>query len=98
MPIFTKAPIELTAKTFNKYWVTRVDISSPSPLEEAQAFCILVPYNDNGEVAHSHAETLTVNDIMQKSQDTESNIAKAMHFLLLAINDEYIAAQGEQNV
>jgi hypothetical protein len=89
MPINTKAPITIPAKEFTKHWVTVVEISSPSPTEEAIATCRLVPFNDDGAMAPDHTEVLIVRNIMLKSQDPESNIAKAMYFLLAAINEEY---------
>lgn len=90
MPINAKQPIEVPAKSFNKLWASTIEISAPSPTEEAIATIKLVPFNDQGEVHFLGSETLLVRDILSKAtQNPDSNIAKAMHFLLLAIEDEY---------
>ena len=95
MAIVPVTPIVIPTKTLDKYWATRVVISALEVNGEANAQICLVPYNDLGEKSESDTFILNIDKIMEKTQDTDSNIAKAMYFLLLAIEDEYQAQQGE---
>jgi hypothetical protein len=92
MPIYAKEEITIPAKSFNKLWATQIEIYSPSPLEESSAIIRLVPLNDAGEMHLLGAQTIQVRDILTRAQaNPDSNLAKAMYFLLLAIDDEYKA-------
>lgn len=95
MPILTKEPIVIPAKTLNKFWTSRVVISALEVGGEANAEVCLIPYNDLGEKSEADMFILNIDKIMEKAQDQESNIAKAMYYLLLAIDDEYKAQTGE---
>jgi hypothetical protein len=79
-------------KTFNKMWVTHINISSPVLAQDGiGANVTLTPYNDNGESLAERAVSFYIKDIGQKSLDQNSNIAKAMYFLLESIKEEYNA-------
>lgn len=88
MPITPLNPIVIPEKVYTKFWVKEILISSPIPNAEATASIVLTPYNETGEYADQFVQ-LNISNIMQKSLDQNSNIAKAMYFILLAINDEY---------
>lgn len=92
MPIFAKETLQVPAKSFDKLWASVIEISSPNPVEDANAIIRLVPFNDAGEMHPQGVEVLSVKDIITRAQaNPDSNLAKAMHFLLLAIEDEYKA-------
>lgn len=95
MPILTREPIVIPSKTLDKFWASRIVISALEVNGEANAQVCLVPYNDLGEKSETDTFILNIEKIIEKSQDQTSNIAKAMHFLLLAIDDEYKAQTGE---
>jgi hypothetical protein len=93
MTIFTTSPTIIPASTLDKLWASNISIQAPVPDGNATARVTLVPYNDAGVVG-SKIEMLSIKDIIGKAElDPESNMAKAMHFLLLAIGDEYGAQQ-----
>ena len=90
MPIQPSQPIVVPEKSFDKLWAKQIIIIASEPNGEAFAEIQLLPYNDNGDVAHELTQTLNVTEIMAKaSADPTSNIAKAMYFLLAAIDDLY---------
>lgn len=93
MPIRPISAIEVPAKEFDKLWVRNIQITARMPGAEASAIVTLLPYNDSGEVSESDIIVLNIEDIMAKSQNQDSNIAKAMYFLLLSVDDEYKAQQ-----
>jgi len=97
MPIKPKSTIEITAKSFDKLWSCSIQITAPRPGEEASACVLLLPYNDFGEVSEADIQTLNIEGIMTKAQDASSNMAKAMYFLLAAIDDEFNAQQDNKN-
>jgi len=95
MPITPVSPIVVPQKTLDKFWIKVVRIDSPNVNGEASAYVQLVPYNDNGEFSIENVLELNIVDIMQKTQNPDSNIAKAMYFLIAAIDDEYQSSIGE---
>lgn len=96
MPIQTYKKIEIPAQEFDKLWVCSVTISAPIPGQEASACVALLPYNDTGETCPSRVEILDIDNLISKSLDQSSNIAKAMYFLLAAIDDEYVEKNKAQ--
>lgn len=91
MPVTPIEPIVIPQRTFDKFWLTHIAISSPELNGEAAASVALMPYNDLGEKAEI-CQSIVINNIMAKAyQNPESNIAKAMYFLIAAIDDEYKA-------
>lgn len=97
MPITPNQPIIIPEKTLTKYWVSEIIINAPVPNAEAMAGISLLPYNDNGDVGSENLKQFEIENIMQKAlTNPDSNIAKAMHFLLAAIDDEYKAQNAQQ--
>lgn len=89
MPINISVPIQVPQKTFDKYWCRQIVIHSPIPNGEAEAVVQLLPYNDAGESHSPGVIYLRVKGIMAKAAaNPEGNFAKAMHFLLAAIDEE----------
>lgn len=91
MAIILNEEITIPSKSFNKMWVRSIEISPINMNSEINALVVLVPYNSDGEFYEPGAITLNIVNIIQKSEDTESNIAKAMHYLMESINQEYMA-------
>lgn len=91
MPIIRNEPLIIPEKQFDKLWACQIEISAPEISGEASARVCLLPFNDNGETNPQAVESLFIENIMQKAQDPTSNMAKAMYFLLKAIDDEYLA-------
>lgn len=94
MPIQPAQPLVIPEKTLDKLWAKRIVIMAPAPNGEADAEITLLPYNDTGSVAEELTQTLNISGIMERAKDPTSNLAKAMYFLLLAIDDEYKAIHG----
>jgi hypothetical protein len=83
-------PITVPEKIFDKLWITQVRISSTGPGQETMAEVVLTPYNDNGQMLPEESKVFTINSIMAKAAaNPTSNIAKAMHFMIAAIEEEY---------
>lgn len=96
MPITPIQPIVIPAKTLDKYWVNKIIIMAPQINAEATAFIAMQAYNDAGETSEIIKE-FSIESIMQKAlTNPDSNIAKAMYFLLAAIDDEYKAQNAPQ--
>ena len=97
MPITPIQPIVIPEKTLNKYWVSEIIINAPIPNAEARASISLLPYSDNGDIGQENLKQFEIESIMQKAlSNPDSNIAKAMYFLLAAIDDEYKAQNAPQ--
>ncbi len=95
MPVAPIEPIVIPAKTLDKFWIKRIEINSPNINGEASAQVSMTAYNDNGET-DNNTTYLEISQIMQKAMaNPDSNIAKAMHFLLLSIDEEYKSQVGE---
>jgi hypothetical protein len=90
MPIMIPTPITVPEKVFDKLWVAQVMISSPGPTQETMAEVVLTPYNEAGELLPEQSKVLSITSIMARATAfPESNIAKAMHFIIAAIEEEY---------
>lgn len=89
MAILTKEEIVIPEKRLNKLWVRNINIAANEPGGDAIAYITMLPYNDSGEYDVDKCTYLTVDGIADKIKDPESNIAKAMHFLLASIEEEY---------
>lgn len=92
MAIILDEEITIPSKSFNKMWVRRIEISPININSEINAVAVLVPYNVDGEFYEPGAVTLNIIDIVKKSENAESNIAKAMYYLIESINEEYMAS------
>jgi hypothetical protein len=91
MPITPTTPIVVPARTLDKLWAQRIVIMAPEPNGEAFAEVQLLPYSEaGGAVAPDLVKILDIQGIMARAvANPDSNIAKAMYYLLLAIDDIY---------
>ena len=98
MPINIKDPIIVPQKTFDKYWVCAINISAPSPLSEATAEVTFLPFNSTtGEVLATGGVPMHIEEIMKKaSENPQGLFAKAMYFLIAAINEEKVAQDAAE--
>lgn len=89
MAILTKEEIVIPEKRLNKMWIRNINIAANEPGGDAVAYITMLPYNDNGEYDLEKCTYLTVEGIAEKVKNKESNIAKAMYYLLASIEEEY---------
>lgn len=96
MPILIEQPIVVPEKTFDKYWICSITINAASPTSEADASVLLLPYNgQTGETFDSGIKPLQIKDIMAKcAANPDGNFAKAMHYLIEAVNEEKEAQEA----
>lgn len=96
MPLKIKEAIIVPEKSFDKYWVASITISAPMPGHEVSARAYLLPHNDLGEVYPEGGVELAIEDISAKAA-MGGNFAKAMYFILEAINEEKEAQDNSVN-
>jgi hypothetical protein len=88
MPILITNPITVPEKVFDKYFAESILINA-IPGGEASAQITLTPVNDSNEKYPEGSIGLNVQDIMAKiALAPTGNMAKAMFFLLAAIDEE----------
>jgi hypothetical protein len=98
MAILLNEEIVVTAKTLGKLWVKSFTIKSPTPNGEIHAMAQLMPYNDSGDFSKEQTKVITISNIEVKVLDTDSNLAKAMYYMIESLKEEFAAqATSSQN-
>lgn len=78
MPITAKETIVVPSKSFDKKWLTRIEMSAPGPSEEAAGFFVLTPYNDAGEMLPEQAKYFHVNAIFARIAAGDEELGELM--------------------
>lgn len=98
MPILIPTPIVVPEKQFDKYLAWQIVITTPTPQDEATAVVSLLPFNDAGETFKEGNVTMRVNNIKAKAAaNPTGNMAKAMYYLLQAIDEEKQLQDAQNN-
>jgi hypothetical protein len=90
MPILIKEPITIPSKTFDKYWACSINITAQTPTSEVEANLLLLPFDSKtGETHEAGIVPMKIENIMAKcAANPTGNFAKAMFYLLAAIEEE----------
>ena len=93
MALTIAEPIVVPQKSFDKYWACSINISAPGPSSEVTAQVLLLPYSSTtGETYPEGILPLNITSIMEKcNADANGNFAKALFFLLAAIDEEKLS-------
>lgn len=91
--LYAETPLSVPAKTFDKVWIELIEISAPSPDQDAIARVRLRRFQtvDGASELEPDSMKLEVTDILAKSQ-TDPDLAAAVSTLMA-----YIAKVGREN-
>ena len=89
MPIINNNPITVGAseeKTFNSFWIKRINISTPSPHGRSYAEIIYCPLSlKDGSILETENQRIHIQDLLEKSK-TNLKIKNAIEALIEAVD------------
>jgi len=81
------------AITYNKYWLSSLQIYSPAPNHPANLRAVLVPYDGAANVLQGHSVMINIPDVFTTAK-TDATVAQAMGAALTAI-ESVCKSQGK---
>lgn len=89
MPIINNNPITVEAseeKTFNSFWIKRINISTPSPHGKSYAEIVYCPLSlKDGSILETENQRIHIQDLLEKSK-TNLKIKNAIEALIEAVD------------